>query len=115
MNMCRTPLKQAERRSAAGSSLRGGRVASREGWSGGSCATPPALATGTPCSGSKFRSGDGDESEYSDYEQYCAVKPTPSKRVATPPSATKRLFADAVEESTGRMPRRSLEGAGNHR
>lgn len=86
--LCRTPLKHpAKSRGAAGGS---------GGWSV-PCATPPALAMGTPCSGSKFRGvGDSEESDYDDYDAYCAVKPTPLKRAATPPSATKRLFSDVV-------------------
>lgn len=91
--VCRTPLKRPanSRGTAAVGGAGGGGV-----WSV-PCATPPAWATGTPCSGSKFRGvGESEDSDYDDYDAYCAVKPTPLKRAATPPSATKRLFADAA-------------------
>ncbi|CAN0234442.1 unnamed protein product [Ectocarpus sp. 6 AP-2014] len=103
--LCHTPLKSA----ADGRAAAPGVAARASGWSGsvsGPWATPPPMAMnmtmGTPCSGSKFRSADDDEeSDYSDYETYCSVKPTPSKRVLSPPSATKRLFADVGDAETG--------------
>ncbi|CAM9974856.1 unnamed protein product, partial [Ectocarpus sp. 13 AM-2016] len=102
--LCHTPLKPA----AACRAAAPGAAARASGWSGsvsGPWATPPPMAMnmtiGTPCSGSKFRSADDDEeSDYSDYETYCSVKPTPSKRVLSPPSATKRLFADVGDAET---------------
>ncbi|CAM9653567.1 unnamed protein product, partial [Ectocarpus sp. 12 AP-2014] len=102
--LCHTPLKPA----AACRAAAPGAAARSSGWSGsvsGPWATPPPMAMnmtmGTPCSGSKFRSTDDDEeSDYSDYETYCSVKPTPSKRVLSPPSATKRLFADVGDAET---------------
>lgn len=61
--LCHTPMKPAKRaRTSAGY------AASGERWMG-PCATPPALTTGTPCSGSRFRSAGDEESDYSDYEE----------------------------------------------
>ncbi|CAM9404968.1 unnamed protein product [Choristocarpus tenellus] len=77
------------------------------------CATPPGVPAphcSTPCSGSKYRScQEGEESDYDDYDEYCAAKPTPAKilgwtspsngqakiaEALTHPSASKRLFTE---------------------
>lgn len=61
--LCHTPMKSARRACTSA-----GHAASGERWMG-PCATPPALTTGTPCSGSRFRSAGDEESDYSDYEE----------------------------------------------
>lgn len=61
--LCHTPMKPARRACTSA-----GHAASGERWVG-PCATPPALTTGTPCSGSRFRSAGDEESDYSDYEE----------------------------------------------
>lgn len=67
--LCHTPLKRAAAGSdcgtAAGSATR---PASWSGSGAGPWATPPPMAMGTPCSGSRFRSAGDEESDYSDYE-----------------------------------------------
>lgn len=72
--LCRTPLKKRAvtgRESGAAATAAPGSAARTPGWSGpgaGPWATPPPMAMGTPCSGSRFRSADDEESDYSDYE-----------------------------------------------
>ncbi|CAM9611611.1 unnamed protein product, partial [Hapterophycus canaliculatus] len=109
--LCRTPLKKRPTPGRESAGAPPGSAARVAGWSGsgaGPWATPPPMAMGTPCSGSRFRSADDEESDYSDYETYCSVKPTPLKRVLTPPSATKRLFAD-IADADGGLVRRRIE------
>lgn len=79
--LCHTPLKPAaagRESGAAAAAAASGTAARPAGWSGagaGPWATPPpmAMAIGTPCSGSRFRSADDEESDYSDYETVRAV------------------------------------------
>lgn len=104
---CRTPMKSitfSPRRTACAVSV--GEGSKSDKWSE-LCATPlvRAMEMGTPCSGSKFRScREEEESDYDDYDEYCAAKPTPCKRpvastmTSTPASATKRLFPDTGDD-----------------
>lgn len=69
-SLCHTPLKPVGRTCAAATAS-----ASASAHSSGNstwwmeCATPPALpVVGTPCSGSRFRCSEDEESDYSDYE-----------------------------------------------
>lgn len=70
--LCHTPLKPATSGRESGAAAASGSAEARPaGWSGsgaGPWATPPPMPMGTPCSGSRFRSADDEESDYSDYE-----------------------------------------------
>lgn len=68
--LCHTPRKPAFA-GREGAPAFESPAARPRGWSGsggGPWATPPPIAMGTPCSGSRFRSADDEESDYSDYE-----------------------------------------------
>lgn len=68
--LCHTPLRPGVA-GREGAPAAGSASARPAGWpelGAEPWATPPPMAMGTPCSGSRFRSADDEESDYSDYE-----------------------------------------------